>query len=57
MTKKHFIRLANLLKEFLDNQYDVGEGNFNTLVVRIADMCEESNTKFDRDKFYETVYR
>jgi len=59
MTKKHFVALANMLNDYLDNQGDFGieETKFDILVAKIANLCEEQNPKFDRKKFYVAVYR
>lgn len=59
MTKKHFIKLAAVLKAHrnaidklkpFDYQDEIAWAE-DSLVSKIADMCEEMNPKFDRKKF------
>jgi hypothetical protein len=46
MTKKHFKKLASILKEMAENNIDLKE-----LVSKIADFCEEENPRFSKEKF------
>ena len=47
MTRKHFIALANAIKE---------SHGFDELVDRVADVCAEANPNFDRQRFIEACH-
>lgn len=56
MTKKHFIRLARLLREHADTTADPTQAvdiAVRDLIDGVADMCAETNPAFDRRRFIE----
>lgn len=46
MTKKHFKKFAKIIKKLIENKIDP-----TILAEKIADICEEENPRFSRDKF------
>ena len=50
LTKWEFEELAGILKKFKQNN------DFRELVNDIADMCEQSNERFDRGKFIKVIF-
>lgn len=57
MTKKHFIQLAKALRiafnaaDQLEDKKSVGI--VTQLVIDICDICQETNPRFNRNKFVE----
>lgn len=47
MTRKHFIQIAKILKDFRKTE------NFYILVTDFTNFCEKANPNFDRNKFIE----
>jgi len=52
MTRKHFEALAKMLKEVHKEEL-----SFDGLVSHIADFCEDQNDRFNRDKFFDAIYK
>ena len=50
MTRKHFIQLANVIinnpRIYFDEEFFMSD---------LMDMCEESNSNFDKDKFIKYI--
>ena len=62
MTRKHFEKLAEVLKdlkprdEILAEQYGLGYYQaWSTAVSKIANFCEDSNPRFDRERFFKAA--
>jgi|APFre7841882630_1041343.scaffolds.fasta_scaffold90928_1 hypothetical protein len=51
MLKKNYIQFAKLLAS-QENK----DKNFDNLVSEIADIFEDDNPNFDRDRFFNAVY-
>lgn len=52
MTKKHFVRLAAMMKEFPPNPNDAGQvWMWERMVERLARVCMEENPRFNRGSF------
>jgi len=57
MTKKHFIALADVIKNHNDDARGVFGVNANRLIFQpeqihsLANFCAEQNPKFDRDRW------
>jgi len=63
MSKKHYIRFAKMLKDKKE-QYgipnetrEMAHNLFHEMVIEIADIFEEGNTRFNRDKFFDAIYK
>ena len=59
MTRKHFEKLAEMLKEMhQSNLNDIDTvHSFGLLVFKMANFCGEQNERFDRDRFFKAVYK
>ena len=61
MTKKDYIEFAKVIKgtlhEVKTEKTGVStEGAINSIVGGIADVCQQDNPLFDRDKFFAYIY-
>lgn len=56
MTRKHFIALANAINESHGHCNECMQGHFDELVDRVADVCAEANSNFDRQRFIEACH-
>ena len=52
MTRKHFEAMAKVLLETKD-EFGMTTYGYNRLVERMADICQETNEHFQRDRFYQ----
>tara|TARA_R100001086_G_scaffold194985_1_gene111789 strand:+ start:348 stop:539 length:192 start_codon:yes stop_codon:yes gene_type:complete len=57
MSKKHFIVLAQILREHHRKDFGTPTQCRHTLELTraVADLCKESNSRFDWDRFVEEV--
>ena len=56
MTRKHFVKLAEVLRklkpERVDTEIQIGQYNmWEDCVEETATMCKQLNSRFDRDRF------
>jgi len=53
MTKKHFIALADLIRDFrIPDGYANTSGNTLCFMIEaLADFCQEQNPRFNRDRW------
>lgn len=52
MTKKHFIALANAIREANTHYSDPSGYPFNPQTIEVlADFCEEENSNFNRERW------
>ena len=53
MTKKHFIELADTMREALDHRLlkYLGLDQKDFLLSSLADFCQSQNPRFDRDRW------
>lgn len=54
MTKKHFIALADMIKKH--NANPENKPFYSDHINAIADMCENENALFKRDRFKDYIY-
>ena len=58
MTKKHFIALANVARDFRGsiNWYDPSDSiDVQTVINRLADFCQSQNPNFKRDRWLDYI--
>jgi len=57
MSRKHFKDLAKILCSLKPRRNTSQKILWDTIVVEIATMCIEHNSRFDRERFYEACER
>lgn len=60
MTKKHFIALADAIRDYQANSFaggiTVSPLQFtHTQLIRLADFCQSQNSNFDREKWLDYI--
>ena len=52
MTKKHFIALAEILRDFNADAASIGQREFDSRQIHLlADFCSQQNPQFDRERW------
>lgn len=63
MTQKHFVSLANAIKEYNKNAFDAGTNCSSpikfgwTQLLCLADWLEKQNPRFDRERWLKYTYK
>jgi hypothetical protein len=57
MTKKHFVALADAIRDYNENSFEHGTNTASPLrfthtqMIRLADFCESQNDRFNRKRW------